>query len=111
MARPLRIQFENAYYHVTCRGNAQQAIFKGDTDRLPFLDLLKRSSEIYHVEILSYVLMPNHFHLLVKTLRANLQEFMRHFNISYTSYFNHRHKRSGHLYQGRYKSFLIDVKI
>jgi putative transposase len=109
MARPLRIQFENAYYHVTCRGNARQNIFSSDADRLAFLNLLERSADIYQAEILAYVLMNNHFHLLVKTPRGNLQEFMRHFNISYTARFNRRHHRSGHLYQGRYHSFLIDA--
>jgi putative transposase len=109
MARPLRIQFENACYHVTCRGNARQNIFSSDADRVAFLDRLGRSADIYQTEILAYVLMNNHFHLLVKTPRGNLQEFMRHFNISYTAYFNRRHRRSGHLYQGRYHSFLIDA--
>jgi putative transposase len=109
MARPLRIQFENAYYHVTCRGNARQDIFNNEIDYATFLELLARSSEIYGVEILGYVLMRNHFHLLLRTPRANLQEFMRHFNISYTSYFNRRYHRPGHLFQGRYKSFLIDA--
>jgi REP-associated tyrosine transposase len=109
MARPLRIQFENACYHVTCRGNARQNIFSSDNDRVAFLDLLGRSSDIYGAEILAYVLMDNHFHLLVKTPRGNLQEFMRHFNISYTAWYNRRHRRSGHLYQGRYHSFLIDA--
>jgi len=109
MARPLRIQYENAYYHVTCRGNARQEIFANDQDRSAFLGLLNRSREIYQVEILAYVLMRNHFHLVVKTPLGNLKEFMRHFNISYTSYFNRRHGRVGHLYQGRYKAFLIDA--
>ena len=109
MARPLRIQYENAYYHVTCRGNAGQAIFSNDADRTTFLDLLERSSDIYQTEILAYVLMSNHFHLFVKTPLGNLQEFMRHFNISYTSYYNWKHGRGGHLYQGRYKSFLVDA--
>ena len=109
MARPLRIQYENAYYHVTCRGNARQEIFVQDEDRPAFLDLLNRSRQIYRVEVLAYVLMSNHFHLVVKTPLGNLQEFMRHFNISYTSYFNRRYKRVGHLYQGRYKAFLIDA--
>ena len=109
MARPLRIQYENAYYHVTCRGNARQNIFSSDTDRSAFLDYLGRSAYIYQVEILAYVLMSNHFHLMVKTPRGNLQEFMRHFNISYTAWFNRRHRRSGHLYQGRYHSLLIDA--
>ncbi len=109
MARPLRIQYENAFYHVTCRGNAQETIFSDDQDRKNFLRLLARSAEIYQVNILAFVLMTNHFHLIVKTPRANLQEFMRHFNISYTSSFNKRHNRTGHLYQGRYKAFLIDA--
>ncbi len=109
MARRLRIQFENAYYHVTCRGNARQNIFSSDADRAAFLDLLGRSSDVYRTEILVYVLMENHFHLLVKTPLANLQEFMRHFNISYTGWYNRRHKRSGHLYQGRYQSLLVDM--
>lgn len=109
MARPLRIQYENAYYHVTCRGNAQTRIFLSDYDRKAFINLLRRSGEIYQVHILAFVLMNNHFHLVVKTPLANLQEFMRHFNISYTSSFNKRHKRAGHLYQGRYKSFVIDA--
>jgi REP element-mobilizing transposase RayT len=109
MARPLRIQFENAYYHVTCRGNARQEIFLDDSDRSAFIDLLERSSDIYQTEILAYVLMSNHFHLLVKTPLANLQEFMRHFNMSYTSRYNWKHDRTGHLYQGRYKSFLVDA--
>ena len=109
MARSLRIQFENAHYHVTCRGNARQRIYVQDTDRSAFLQLLGRSAEIYQVEVLAYVLMANHFHLLVKTPRANLQEFMRHFNISYTSHFNRAHQRTGHLYQGRYKAFLVEA--
>jgi putative transposase len=108
MARSLRIQFENAYYHVTCRGNSGQEIFSNDADRLAFLDLLERSSDVYQTEIFAYVLMSNHFHLFVKTPLGNLQEFMRHFNISYTSYHNWKHDRRGHLYQGRYKSFLVD---
>jgi len=93
---------------VTCRGNSGQEIFSDDADRSKFLDLLERSSDIYQTEILAYVLMSNHFHLLIKTPLSNLQEFMRHFNISYTSYYNWKHNRRGHLYQGRYKSFLVD---
>src|SRR3972149_9320347 len=109
MARPLRIQFGDAYYHVTCRGNSGQETFSNDADREVFLDLLERSSDIYQTEILAYVLMSTHFHLLSKTPLGNLQEFMRHFNISYTSYYNWKHNRRGHLYQGRYKSFLVDA--
>jgi putative transposase len=108
MSRPLRIQYENALYHVTCRGNARQSIFVNDHDRRKFIEILERSLETYQVHLLAFVLMTNHFHILVRTPQANLQDFMRHFNVSYTGCFNKAHNRSGHLYQGRYKSFLVD---
>ena len=109
MARALRIQFPGAYYHVTCRGNDRREIFKDAEDRKIFKAKLQLSLEVYGVALLSYALMSNHFHLLISTPQGNLAEFMRHFNISYTSAYNRRHKRSGHLYQGRYKAFLIDA--
>ena len=109
MARPLRIQYPNAHYHVTCRGNARETIFRTRKDYATFLALLARSTEIYRAEPLAYVFMPNHFHLLVRTPLGNLNECMRHFNVSYTGYFNKVHQRAGHLYQGRYKAFLIDA--
>lgn len=108
MARPLRIQYPGAVYHVTCRGNEKKAIFKDDTDRKKFLDILTQSLTIYKVKPYSYVLMSNHFHLLLETPLGNLGEFMRHFNITYTGYFNRRHRRAGHLYQGRYRSILVE---
>jgi putative transposase len=108
MARPLRIQYEGAVYHVTCRGNERKDIFKDDADRERFLRALQQAVHIYSVKLCSYVLMTNHFHLLVETPLGNLSEFMRHFNITYTGYFNRRHKRVGHLYQGRYTSVLVD---
>jgi REP element-mobilizing transposase RayT len=108
MSRPLRIQFPGAYYHVTCRGNDRKNIFLDQEDRKAFLEKLSLSLSIYQVSLLAYVLMSNHFHLLIVTPQGNLSEFMRHFNISYTSAFNRRHRRAGHLYQGRYKAFLID---
>jgi len=109
MARPLRIQYPGAYYHLTCRGNDRKRIFGDDKDKEKFLKLLENSLDVYQVNLYSYVLMTNHFHLLVQTPLGNLSEFMRHFNVCYTGYYNYRHNRSGHLYQGRYKSFLIDV--
>lgn len=109
MARSLRIQFPHAYYHVTCRGNERKAIFIDPHDEKTFLKILARSLEIYNVSLMAYVCMPNHFHLLVTTPEANLSDFMRHFNITYTSFFNRKHKRVGHLYQGRYKALLIDA--
>jgi len=108
MARALRIHISGGYYHVTCRGNERKAIYRDDTDRQAFLAKLQGSLNIYQVELHAYVLMDNHFHLLVRTPRGNLSEFMRHFNISYTSAFNRRHRRVGHLYQGRYKAILVD---
>jgi len=109
MARPLRIQYPGAYYHLTCRGNDRKRIFGDDKDREKFLKLLGNSLDVYQVNLYSYVLMTNHFHLLVQTPLGNLSEFMRHFNVCYTGYYNYRHGRSGHLYQGRYKSFLVDM--
>lgn len=109
MARPLRIQYPGAYYHVTCRGNEGKRIFLDAHDLEAFQERLSLSLNIYNVSLLAYICMPNHFHLLLVTPDGNLSEFMRHFNISYTSAFNRRYHRAGHLYQGRYKSFLIDA--
>ncbi len=108
MARPLRIQYPKAVYHVTCRGIERRSIYKDDKDRRTFLETLVASSKIYNIRIYSYVLMSNHFHLLIETPLGNLSEFMRHFNITYTRNYNVRHKRAGNLYQGRYKSILVD---
>jgi putative transposase len=108
MARPLRIQYPGAVYHVTCRGNERRDIFLGDDDRTIFLRFLAQSLNIYSVKLYAYVLMNNHFHLLVETPLGNLADCMRHFNITYTGFFNRQHRRVGHLYQGRYKSILVE---
>ena len=108
MARPLRIQFPGALYHVTNRGNNRASLFKDDDDRTAFLGILAQSVDTYQIRLHSFVLMSNHWHLLVQTTLANLSEFMRHFNITYTSHYNRRHRQVGHLYQGRYKSFLVE---
>jgi len=108
MARPLRIEYPGAVYHVTCRGNEQKEIFRDDADRSKFIACLSESAVIYSVRLYGYVLMSNHFHLLLETPLGNLGEFMRRFNVTYTGYFNRRYKRTGHLYQGRYKSLLVD---
>lgn len=109
MARPLRIEYPGAFYHVTCRGNERRPIVKDDPDRKAFLDRLQTSLEHYAVVLHAYVLMDNHFHLIVETPRGNLSEFMRRFNVAYTGYFNRRHRRVGHLYQGRFKAIAIEV--
>jgi putative transposase len=108
MARPLRISYPNAFYHVTCRGNDRRVIFRDDHDRTRFLEQLQSALEIFGVRTHAYVLMSNHFHLIVETPKANLSEFMRQFNISYTGYYNRRHRRIGHLYQGRFKAIVVD---
>ena len=108
MARQLRIQYPGAVYHVTCRGNEQRKIFLNDEDRKRFLRILTQSLNIYSAKLHAYVIMDNHFHLLLEPPLGNLSEIMRHFNISYTGFFNRRHKRVGHLYQGRYKSILVE---
>ena len=107
MARALRIKYKGALYHITSRGNERRNIFRGDQDRKFFIQTLKESLNTYNVILYSYVLMSNHFHFLLETPLANLSEFMRRFNITYTSYYNRRYNRVGHLYQGRYKSILI----
>lgn len=108
MARPLRIQYPSAVYHITCRGNEKKEIYRDDIDRESFLDILKKSAETYSIKLYTYVLMENHFHLLLETPLGNLSEFMRQFNITYTGYHNRKHNRVGHLFQGRYKSILVD---
>jgi putative transposase len=108
MVRPLRIAYPGAWYHVTCRGNEKKDIFGDDLDRLKFLEILEKSVNLYDIEVHGYVLMPNHFHLLVVTPEANLNSFMQRLNTAYTVYYNRRHERSGHLYQGRYKGIVVD---
>lgn len=109
MARALRIQFPGAFYHITCRGIEHRDIYINNQDRNKFLTFLNNSLEIYQVQLYAFILMDNHFHLIIKTKKANCSEFMRHFNICYTTWFNWRHHRNGNLYQGRYKAFLIDA--
>ncbi len=111
MARPLRIEYPHAHYHVTCRGNDRKNIFRDDDDRRNFLDRLRKSLEIYEVRLHAYVLMNDHFHLIAETPGANLSDFMRHFNVAYTSFFNRRHRRTGHLYRGRFKAVLIQPDV
>lgn len=108
MTRPLRIQFPGVLYHITNRGNERKAIFNDDIDQQIFLEILSQSVDTYNIHLHSFVLMENHWHLLAQTPLANLSEFMRHLNITYTSHYNRRHKRTGHFYQGRYKRFLVE---
>jgi REP element-mobilizing transposase RayT len=108
MARPLRIEFAGALYHVVSRGNEQQAIVRDDADRAKRIDWLRRTVETYGWHLHAFVLMTNHDHLFVETPEANLSAGMQHYNGSYTGYFNRRHGRVGHLFQGRFKGHLVD---
>ena len=107
MARPLRIEYPGAVYHVTGRGNEKKANFRTDADRMAFLDTLQRASLRYHWLCHAYCLMDNHYHLLIETPDGNLSLGMRQLNGVYTQWFNKRHKRVGHLLQGRFKAVLI----
>ena len=108
MARPLRIEFEDAIYHVTARGNERQRVFRAEGDRKQFLALLARSCDRCEVSLLVLVLMGNHFHLVAQTHRGNLSRWMHWLMVSYATWFNWRYDRSGHLFQGRYKSILVE---
>ena len=109
MARPLRIEYPSAFYHVTSRGNEQKDIYKSRKDREKFLSYLESATERYGAIIHAYCLMNNHYHLLLETPAGNLSQIMRHINGAYTTYFNVKRKRAGHLFQGRYKAILIEA--
>jgi len=109
MARPLRIEYPSAFYHITARGNEQKDIFRDDKDRERFLGYLETAAGRYKAVIHVYCLMSNHFHLLLSTPEGNLSQIMRHINGGYTTWFNKRHNRFGHLFQGRYKAILVDA--
>ncbi len=108
MARPLRVEYEGALYHVTSRGNEKKAIFKDETDRNIFLDTLHKVNTRYNWICHAYCLMDNHYHLVIETPEGNLSRGMRQLNGVYTQTFNKRHNRAGHILQGRYKAILIE---
>ena len=108
MARQLRIQYEGAIYHLMNRGDRREEIFRDDVDRKRFLEALEGVCQKTCWQVHAYCLMSNHFHLVVETPRANLVEGMKWLLGTYTMRFNRRHKLSGHLFAGRYKSLLID---
>ncbi|MFH1991682.1 MAG: transposase, partial [Pseudomonadota bacterium] len=109
MARPLRIAYPGAFYHVTSRGNERKAVFKSKRDREKFFEYLGTATRRYDALIHSFCLMDNHYHLLIETPSGNLPQIMHHINGAYTTYFNMKRARSGHLFQGRYKAVLVDI--
>jgi len=108
MARPLRISYPGAIYHVTARGNARQAIVRDEADRQRFVYTLAEMVEHYQVLCHAWVLMENHYHLVLETPHANLSQAIRHLNGVYTQAFNRRHQRGGHLLQGRFKAIVVE---
>jgi REP element-mobilizing transposase RayT len=110
MARPLRIEFEGAWYHVMNRGSGRQTVYKTDDQRRYFLSLLADSAERFNAEWHAYCLMGNHYHLLVRTPEGNLQRIMRHINGLYTQYHNRSQGCDGPLFRGRYKAILVDAQ-
>lgn len=108
MARPLRIQYAGAVYHITSRGNEKKDIFKDERDRETLLDILHRVNKRYNWICHAYCLMDTHYHLLIETPDGNVSRGMRQLNGVYTQAFNRRYQRSGHLFQGRFKAILVE---
>jgi putative transposase len=108
MSRPLRIEFPGAIYLVTSRGDRREPIFDDEQDRQVFLEVVGVALERFDTRALAYCLMGNHYHLVLHTRRANLSRLMRHINGVYTQTYNRRHRKVGHLLQGRFKAILVD---
>ena len=108
MARPIRVEYVDAVYHVTARGNERKAIYRDDADRQRYVETLDETVERFGVVIHAYCLMPNHYHLLLQTPRANLSAAAGWLQTTYSVRFNRRHGRTGHLFQGRFKAHLVE---
>lgn len=107
MVRPLRIEFPGALYHVTCRGNRRESIYRQRPDRLAWLLELERTCRRFHFVVHAYCQMTNHFHLLIETPEGNLGQGMRQLNSAYSQFYNRQHGLLGHVMQGRYKAVLV----
>lgn len=100
MARPLRLEFPGATYHVTSRGDRREPVYRDDADRSAHVQVVAAAVDRFEAKVLAYCLMGNHYHLLIRTREANLSRLMRHINGVYTQTFNRRHRLTGHLFQG-----------
>jgi putative transposase len=109
MARPLRIERAGGWYHITARGNERRAIYRDNRDRQHFCELLADMVSQFNLVLHAFVLMDNHYHLLVELREANLSRAVQWLNTSYSLWFNRRHGRCGHLFQGRFKSVIVDA--
>jgi REP element-mobilizing transposase RayT len=108
MARKPRVEYPGAFYHVICRGNQRQVIFRSDADRKYYLERLEKYRQRYGFSVYAYVLMSNHVHLLIETGRVPLSKIMHGLQFTYTGYYNKKYRKVGHLFQGRYKAILCD---
>lgn len=108
MVRPLRLAYENATYHITARGNRKENIVYSDKDKVVFIERMNATCSKYSFTCYAYCLMDNHYHLFIKTPHANISEGMHYLNTSYTNWFKAEHNIVGVVFQGRYKSILVD---
>lgn len=109
MARSLRVEYPGAFYHVMHHGNAGLDIFKSERDREKFIEYFEKSVDRYELKIHTYCLMGNHYHALIETPHPNLSQAIKWINASYAMYFNRKRRRTGHLFQGRFKAILVDA--
>ena len=109
MTRPLRLSFENAFYHITARGNRREKIFYSSRDKEIFLKRLKETLIKYSMICYAYCLMDNHYHLFIKTNKSNLSQGIHYLNSSYANWFRNKHQIIGPVFQGRFKSILVDA--
>ncbi len=108
MARPYRLQGENCLYHIFSRGDDRKKIYSNPSDYVKFMDYIMKAQERYQFYLFAYCLMVNHFHLLIETRLPNISKIMHYIKSAYTTYYNMRHQRCGHLFQGRFKSIVVD---
>ena len=109
MVRPLRLSFENTFYHITARGNQREKIFYSDRDKEVFLKRIKEMLIKYTMTCHAYCLMDNHYHLFIKTTKPNLSQGIHYLNSAYANWFRNKHQITGPLFQGRFKSILVDT--
>lgn len=108
MPRTARITYPGATYHVYARGNEKKTIFKSDADKLKFINILSKVKKTIDFDIYAYVLMPNHYHILLRDPKESLGKIMQLINTAYAVYANWKHKRTGHLFQGRFSSIIVE---
>ena len=109
MSRPLRISYQNAFYHITSRGHRKEKIFYDDKDKRTFIRKLNEAFQKYAITCYAYCLMDNHYHLFLKTTKPNISQALHYLNTSYANWFRIRYQLAGSVFQGRFKSILVDA--